>query len=67
MNLNYGGIGGKELRDSELTGDDVGEGYATMFKMVYNDRNVKWSLDEPTPVTNVTITKYDCRVYAGDI
>ena len=67
MNLNYGGVGGKKLRDTELTNDDVGEGDATMFKVIDEDGKVRWFLDEPTDVENITITKHDCRVYAGDV
>ena len=67
MNLNYGGVGGKKLRDSELTDDDVGDKDATMYEIVDKGGKVKSSIHEPTEVDNVTITHHDCRVYTGDI
>ena len=68
MNLNYGGVGGKQLRDTELTEDNVGNGEAFLYKTENKRGKVKWFKNKPTRVKkNETLTKVDCRVYAGDM
>lgn len=58
MNLSWGGLGGKQLRDSLLDKDSVGEGQGPY--LWYHKATGKWS---DTAVDGAI--KVDCGVYAG--
>ena len=69
MNMKYGGVGGKQLRDSELTDDCVGdESVEAFLYYVDSEDGPYWSREVPEAVEyDLRVTRYDCRVYAGDI
>lgn len=71
MNLNYGGSGGQQLRDTELSDGCVGNGDAFMYESVIvdneGDSQTTWSLEKPTAKDGMVVTIHDCRVRVGDI
>ena len=68
MNFNYGGKGGKTLRDTELGEDSVGtdDALAMMFEILVDGEQSVWSLVRPEDKEGVVVKEYDCRVRAGD-
>lgn len=44
MNMNYGGKGGKYMRDTEITADCLGEGKVFLYRLKDESRDISWSL-----------------------
>ena len=68
--MNYGGKGGKTLRDSELTNDCVGDNDTTakMYEHRYKDGKIVWIVDKSLQnQDDATIILHDCRVRVGDV
>ena len=68
MNFNFGGKGGKLLRDTLLTEDSVGNDNvpAVLYETVKEGSPSTWSLTKPSEEDGVVTKEHDCRVCAGD-
>ena len=64
----FGGRGGKELRNTELSEDSVGDVdvIAMMCELIAEGRPAVWLLTKPVAKEGVTVQEHDCRVGEGD-
>ena len=58
MNMNYGGVGGKALRDTELTDGCIGDKPAIMFEVKINESRTFY-LEKPHQVEGVEIIEHN--------
>ena len=67
-NHTFGGKGGKELRDSELSEDSVGDDdvAATMYESISEGSASVWTLTKPGANGGGIVKEHDCRVRDGD-
>ena len=68
MNFNFGGKGGKKIRDSELSEDSAGDDDvpALMYETIVEGLCLVWSLTMPPAKEGVRVKVHDYRVRAGD-
>ena len=68
MNFNFGGKGGKKIRDSELSEDSAGDDDvpALMYEKIAEGLCSVWSLTMPPAKEGVHVKVHDCRVCAGN-
>ena len=68
MNFNFGGKGGKKIRDSELSEDSAGDDDvpALMYETIAEGICLVWSLTMPPAKEGVRVKVHNCRVRAGD-
>ena len=68
MNFWFGGKGGKELRDTELSEDSVGDVdvKAMMYESIAEGCPAVLLLTKPVPKDGVVVQEHDCRVGEGD-
>ena len=57
MNMNYGGKGGKYMRDSKITADCLGDGKAFLYRLKDEDGDISWSLEKPEDLDGITVRK----------
>ena len=67
MNMNYGGKGGKHMRDSEITADCLGKGKAFLYRLKDEDGDISWSLEKPEDLEGFTVRKINCKVKVGQV
>ena len=67
MNMNYGGKGGKYMRDSEITADCLGPGKAFLYRLKDKDGNISWSLERPEKADGITIRTINCKLKVGQV
>ena len=68
MNFKFGGKGGKELRDNELSDDSVGDDdvVAMIYESIAEGSTLVLSLMKPIANEGVLVKEHDCRVCVGD-
>ena len=67
MNFKFGGKGGKELRDTELSDDSIGDDdvVAMICESIAEGSTSVWSLTKPIVNEVVLVKENECRVCAG--
>ena len=67
MSFRTGGKGGKELRDTELSEDLVGDDDVTalIYESIVKGRPAVWVLTKPVAKKRVVVQEHDCRVSEG--
>ena len=60
--------GGKELWDSELSEDPVGDSDVTaiMYESIAEDRPAVWSLMKPVAKEGLVVQEHDYRIFEGN-
>ena len=62
INLAYGGVGGKVLRDSEIIYGCVDDSEIFSYHVAILGLIAYWCLEKPSVGQDAEMTKYNCRV-----